>query len=763
MTETTTKPHFSLLATSFAGGPPPRRAATIILGLWLVLFFAALFTPPLLDDADATHAQAARAMATTGDLVTLRVNGVRYLEKAPLPYWLAAAAFKIFGFNTFAAHLPQALAVLLLALLGHRWANQAFGSRTGFYTAIAILTSAGVFLFTRILIPEVLLSLTLAAALFAFLKTLGPIAPEGVRFTPRLTKSSAAAKPLEQPSDVWYAGPAFYAHVMWASLALAVLAKGLVALVFFLATALLFLALTGDLRKLKLLRPVTGVLLFLAIAAPWHVLAGLRNQGGADGHGFWWFYFWNEHVLRFLGHRIPADYNRIPGWLYWSMHLLWLFPWTLFLPLGITAFWRRTQHQELLTKQASGSTGAPSFPASSERVGYRASGSTALPDRTPHPEPWNSTPNRLPLLPRLHLLLALVMMSTIYPITRIFGVDPISLLLLEGVAGLVLLFAIRRRRSGLTPSPFHRLDPQQRTILLLALFSAIVLLFFSLSTNQEYYTFPAYLPLLLLIAATITRAEQTYSSNPSAVRWVTFAHAAFTTLGLLAALALAYGLFNSRNLPYNPDLGAALAHRGIGSYTLATSHLFDLTTQSFAGLRLPAVLAALALALGPPAAWVCRAQRRHLAATTTIALTMAAFLFSAHLAFARFAPLLSSKSFADVIQQSGCFGGPCSEFTPIILFGDQSYGSSIPFYLGRPVYLVDGRTTSMAFGSTFDEDITRHVFLTRETLLQAWSKSHQVLLFVPAERRDEVLRLLPPNPTILRDESGKLLLTNQLP
>ncbi len=715
MTETTTKPHFSILATSFAGGPPPRRAATIILGLWLLLFFAALFTPPLLDDADATHAQAARAMATTGDLVTLKVDGVRYLEKAPLPYWLAAASFKLFGFNTFAAHLPQALAVLLLALLGHRWANQAFGSRTGFYTAIAVLTSTGVFLFTRILIPEVLLSLTLATALFAFLKALGSISPEspGVPYdVPSAAQGivgvilTSPPRTLEHPANIWYAGPTFYAYTMWTALALAVLSKGLVALIFFLATTLLFLTLTGDLRKLSLLKPLTGLALFLAIAAPWHLLAGLRNPAPAGGHGFWWFYFWNEHVLRFLGRRLPADYNRMPAWLYWTQHLLWLFPWTLFLPLGITALWRRVIHQT----------------------------------RTLTRNTW--------LLPTLRMQIALASLGLLLMlmgsgvVATIIGIIPAYALILVGQL---------RFQAGFHPSPFHRIDPQQRTILLLALLSTIVLLFFSLSTNQEYYTFPAYLPLLLLIAATITRAEQTYSSNPSAVRWVTFAHATFTALGLVAALALAWGLCASRALPYNPDLGAALAHRGIGSYTLATSHLFDLTTESFAGLRLPAVLAALALVLGPAAAWALRNQRRHLAATTTIAFTAAAFLFAAHIAFARFAPLLSSRNFAAVIQRY-----PVN--TPVLLFGDQSYGSSIPFYLGRPVSLVDGRTTSMAFGSTFP-DVPSGTFLTPSNLQRLWRQPTPILLFVPAERRDEALHLLP-NPTILHEESGKLLLTN---
>jgi 4-amino-4-deoxy-L-arabinose transferase-like glycosyltransferase len=151
-----------------------RRATALLLltGLWLILYFAALFSPPLLDDADGTHANAARHMALTGDLVTLRVDGIRYLEKAPLPYWLVALNFRLFGFNTFAAHLPQAIAVLLLAFLGYLWAERAFSASTAFYTGLAILTSAGTFLFTRYFIPEVLLSLFLSIALYCLLRSL---------------------------------------------------------------------------------------------------------------------------------------------------------------------------------------------------------------------------------------------------------------------------------------------------------------------------------------------------------------------------------------------------------------------------------------------------------------------------------------------------------------------------------------------------------------------------------------------------------------
>jgi 4-amino-4-deoxy-L-arabinose transferase-like glycosyltransferase len=710
----TSKPHFSILATSFAGGPRPRTAALILSGLWLLLFFAALFAPPLLDDADATHASAARAMATTGDLVTLKVDGVRYLEKAPLPYWLVALCYRIFGFNTFATHLPQAIAVLLLTLLGHRWANQAFGARTGFYTAIAVLTSCGVFLFTRIFIPEALLSLLLGAALFAFLKSLGSIA------TPVAPRAVAApgSEPTERPALAFYAGPLFYPAILWITLALAVLTKGLVALVLFGLTAFLFLLLTGELRDLRQIRrlyPLSGILLFLLIAAPWHILAGLRNTGGADGHGFFWFYFVNEHILRFLGQRIPRDYNKLPDWIFWLQHLAWLFPWSLFFPLGIAAVARRQTHQvSVLTRHVTYKDNSLSITITAVVWGFGA---------------------------------------TFVPLNRWVEVSVVTLILFSA-----LFLADRRRRGGLTWSPFHRIDPQQRTILLLALFASVVLLFFSLSTNQEYYTFPIYMPLLLLIAATITRAEQTYATDAGARRLIRFAHASFTVLGALIALALAYGLWSSRNLPFVANVGDLLAHRNVADYTLSMSHLFDLTTASFAALRLPTVLAMLAFLTGPGIAWMLRMQRRHIAATTTIAFTAAVFLVAAQIAFARFGAMLSSEGFASRIQTFER-DRAIAPNTRILLYGDQSNGSSIPFYLGRQVEIVDGRSSSLLFGATFPD--TPPVFLSDDDLKAAWAHGPRHILFVPPEFREHVATLLGPRQIVLDESSGKLLLTDR--
>jgi 4-amino-4-deoxy-L-arabinose transferase-like glycosyltransferase len=690
--------------TLYTGTPRRSTALALLSGLWLIIFFAALFAPPLLDDADATHASAARHMALTGDLVTLRVDGIRYLEKAPLPYWLAALSFRLFGFNTFAAHLPQAIGVLLLALLGFHWASRAFDARTAFYTGLATLTSAGIFLFTRYFIPEVLLSLFLGTALYCFLQSLDK--KESV-----ISTEGAPATVVEKPAS--RLSPATHAYLMWTTLALAVLTKGLVALVFFFGAAIVYLALTDDYKHWRKLKPFTGALLFLLIAAPWHILAGLRNIGGMNGHGFFWFYFVNEHFLRFLGRRYPMDYNKLPSSLFWSLHLVWLFPWSLFCGALLLQAYRASQRF------------------------YEAN---PIPeDQTFFWQPFAVVVAGLALRETMHI----PYFFTVFIALVLFLIQVLR----------------RRQHNSETPEPLLRITTSlQRITLLLGLFSTLVLVFFSLSTNQEYYTFPAYLPLLLLIAAALAHAENTYAGDASSRRWITAAHAIFAGLGVVIAIALAYGLWTSRHLPFVPDIGDLLAHRGVGNYTLSMSALFDLTGPSFAALRLPATLAAIAFLFGPAAAWLFRSQRRHLAATTTVALTSAAVLIAAHIAFARFAPMLSSKSFAETIQQLEA-SQSISRQNKVLLYDDQAYGSSIPFYLGRNVSLVDGRSTSMLFGSTFPD--APPIFLTPQDLQSIWGKGERKILFVPIEKRDTVDRLLGDHKVLLKESSGKALYTDR--
>src|SRR5690349_4261763 len=124
--------------------------------LWAAIYIASCaYPPPLLDDADTVHAEAAREMAQSGDWITLHANGIRYLEKAPLMYWSIALSYKLFGVSEFPSRLPIALAALGLMLATLLLGNFAFGPEAGFYSAIAIGSCIGIFLFTRVLWPDV--------------------------------------------------------------------------------------------------------------------------------------------------------------------------------------------------------------------------------------------------------------------------------------------------------------------------------------------------------------------------------------------------------------------------------------------------------------------------------------------------------------------------------------------------------------------------------------------------------------------------------
>ena len=125
-----------------------------------------------MDDVDAVQAQIARNMLASGDWVTARLDGVIYLEKSPLIYWLMAIAYKLFGVHDWAARIPIALSCIGLAWLTAAFGMWAFGKRAGFYAGLCMATCIGLFLFTRILIPDVMLTFTVALAMWAFLRCL---------------------------------------------------------------------------------------------------------------------------------------------------------------------------------------------------------------------------------------------------------------------------------------------------------------------------------------------------------------------------------------------------------------------------------------------------------------------------------------------------------------------------------------------------------------------------------------------------------------
>jgi 4-amino-4-deoxy-L-arabinose transferase-like glycosyltransferase len=289
-----------------------RISVVALIALWALIYMAGLSRPALLDDADTVHAEAAKEMLQRHDWVTLYVNGIRYLEKAPLMYWGVATSYKLFGISEWSTRFPLMLGVLTLILSTYGLGRWALGSEGGFDSGLVLATALGPFLFTRFLIPDVAVGLWLTLTFWFFLASLEQAKP--ARFT------------------CWG---------MAAMCALNVLTKGLIGLVFPIGAIGLYLLLTGNLRHLLKLRLISSAVVFFAIAAPWHILAALRNPPQGNVRGFLWFYFVNEHVNRFLNTRVPRDYDKVPLLLFWALLVLWLVPWTVFLPQSLKEVPRR--------------------------------------------------------------------------------------------------------------------------------------------------------------------------------------------------------------------------------------------------------------------------------------------------------------------------------------------------------------------------------------------------------------------------------------
>jgi 4-amino-4-deoxy-L-arabinose transferase-like glycosyltransferase len=363
----------------------PKRpvANTLVLfALWIVFYASfTLFAPALLDDADSVHAEVAREMLLRHDWVTLYVNGIRYLEKAPLLYWSMAESFRLFGVSAAAARIPLALAVLALAFAVESFARRAFRSaRAGLYAALILLSCPGLFLFTRILLPDALVCLWLTLALLCFwLSEECAISPENKFVGQKAAATNSEVVILSEEKDPRiFPGQAsnlrFFCYSFAACCALGVLSKGLIGALFPVAIVVIYLLLargwSATVARIRQLHPLSSLAVFLGIAAPWHILIALANPtqgypGGltfahghfvvplpTDGnvHGWLWFYFVNEQLLRYLNLRVPRDYDTVPLWLFWGLCLVWLAPWFAFVlkSLQHSCLWRRPSRAHLL-------------------------------------------------------------------------------------------------------------------------------------------------------------------------------------------------------------------------------------------------------------------------------------------------------------------------------------------------------------------------------------------------------------------------------
>ena len=282
--------------------PPPARAGNawsrdlLLLGAFFgALYFFALGGHPLANPDEGRNAEIPREMLASGDWVTPRLNGVNYFEKPPLMYWAVAACLKLFGANEWSARTTPALFALAGILLAYAAARRLHGREAGLATAVVLGTSLLYYILGHILILDMAVSVLMSATLFCFIL--------GVREAPG-----------------WARRWLFYG--LYASAALATLTKGLIGFLVTGAVMFLWLLVFNQWKRLRPFYLPTGAMLFLALAAPWHVLAALRNATWAHR------YFVFEHWERFTS---PAASRPGPWHYYIWIVLVGLIPWVGFL------------------------------------------------------------------------------------------------------------------------------------------------------------------------------------------------------------------------------------------------------------------------------------------------------------------------------------------------------------------------------------------------------------------------------------------------
>ena len=271
-----------------------RRDLVALTAVFGILYFLALGHAPLANPDEGRYAEIPREMVATGDWVTPRLDGINYFEKPPLLYWMVAASLRIFGPHEAAVRAIPALAGLGGILLTYAAARRLYGRDAGLWSAMVLGTSALYYAHTHILIIDLVMAVLMAAMLFCFI--LGVAEPPGSRRR-------------------WL----FYG--LYASAALATLTKGPIGFLVTGAVMFLWLLIFGQWKRLRPMYLPSGVLLYLALATPWHVLVAARNPSWAQ------FYFVHENWQRFLD---PGD-RKGAWWYFIPVVLLGLFPWTGFL------------------------------------------------------------------------------------------------------------------------------------------------------------------------------------------------------------------------------------------------------------------------------------------------------------------------------------------------------------------------------------------------------------------------------------------------
>ncbi len=281
--------------TGSASSPPWSRDFLLLTLAMVALFGFRLGSHALFNPDEGRYAEVPREMVATGDWVTPHLDGVKYLEKPPLMYWAVALCLEVFGASEWSVRAPVALFGLGGVLLTYAAGRRLYGRPAGLLAAGVLATSLLYFVLARLLIIDMAVSVLIGATLFCFI--FGVQEPRG-------------------PRRRWL----FYG--LYASAALATLAKGLIGFLLPGAVMFLWLLLCRQWRRLRPFYLPTGSLIFLVVAAPWHVLAAIRNPEWTQ------FYLLFEHWERFFS---PTHQRTEPWWFFGPILLLGLFPWLGFL------------------------------------------------------------------------------------------------------------------------------------------------------------------------------------------------------------------------------------------------------------------------------------------------------------------------------------------------------------------------------------------------------------------------------------------------
>jgi hypothetical protein len=269
----------------------------------------------------------------------------------------------------------------------------------------------------------------------------------------------------------------------------------------------------------------------------------------------------------------------------------------------------------------------------------------------------------------------------------------------------------------------------------------VVMVFFSFSTTQEYYSMPIYPALALLIGSAATLESGWYRIGNRIIAGIA---------GIAGVVCLTI-LWWVRHVATPGDIADALNISGPGSrYTFSLGHALDLTLNSFAYLRLPLAIAGLAFVSGALLLLILKRAR----APFVLAGMMLLFFQAARLAMVTFDPYLSTKPLATALQKA----------PPGELVSDGAYYtfSSVIFYADSPALILDGRVNNLVYGSYAPG--APNVFIDDDEFKRLWSSNDSYYLLAPRTDMAHVGEIASKDRTFVVAESGaKYLISNLKP